>query len=452
MTEEQARFLRNDRTFVFYLYHDIQKSGYLWENPKNKQWYIVHPQDRDKPVDERGYPVRLDQIEDTQEIDPHKPSAVSVTGYPLPAGFKASKLVILGAGASFDFCFESDYSKEPVPLTKDLFQDRFNETLKHYPGAFDLSSEIALLDTEMFSIEDYFQDQWKKVERTRNPQLLSKLINTQYYLHDLFFELSQKNFRKKLNNYVNFIKLAHEYCSVNTHEHIPIITFNYDLLLEEACQRIAGIDFSNIDGYVNYDQNQILVFKPHGSCNWIRRLKKGLVNEGLLSRGENSVKVLASHFHRESSTLLRISRFLSDDIQVYSGPNKNFKNFQMDDHGYFPTMMIPYKDKDDDLLPARHSSAMKYLMRTVSDILIIGWRGQEKVFQDTLKNEIGDRKVKITIVDPDHKTCERTRERFSELMPNATFHMFDGSSNIALKNFSDYMRFALNTRQHFFEA
>jgi hypothetical protein len=54
-----------------------------------------------------------------------------------------------------------------------------------------------------------------------------------------------------------------------------VVTFNYDVLLEEAATRVAGRpDHSNVLSYpglklVNQEDRVLSVFKPHGSVNWI---------------------------------------------------------------------------------------------------------------------------------------------------------------------------------------
>ena len=96
-------------------------------------------------------------------------------------------MIILGAGASFDFS-SIDQGHDRPPLSNNLFSEAYTQILNIYPGARLLSEEIL----HSPDIENYFQIQWSSLNESYNPMLLYDLINTQYYIHDLFRRLSGK--------------------------------------------------------------------------------------------------------------------------------------------------------------------------------------------------------------------------------------------------------------------
>ncbi|HEY5123906.1 MAG TPA: hypothetical protein VIK14_09245, partial [Ignavibacteria bacterium] len=98
------------------------------------------------------------------------------------------KLVILGAGASFDsiYKYENKESSEPwtPPLCNNLFdvREQFNPIMSKYHGVMSLRSEILTYE----DIEAYFQDKWNFAIDQNDLQLLNNLINIQYYLSEIF--------------------------------------------------------------------------------------------------------------------------------------------------------------------------------------------------------------------------------------------------------------------------
>src|SRR6188768_1077515 len=98
------------------------------------------------------------------------------------------KLVILGAGASFDninfyYADEPNLSWRP-PLANEIFDSRadFINLIHTYPGAAALMSEL----NNVTDIEDFFQRKWDFAKEHQAKELLANLINIQYYLSHLF--------------------------------------------------------------------------------------------------------------------------------------------------------------------------------------------------------------------------------------------------------------------------
>ena len=77
------------------------------------------------------------------------------------------------------------------------------------------------------------------------------------------------------------------------------------------------------------------------------------------------------------------------------------------DRNCFPQLLIPLKDKDDFILPQSHQKCLIDNISKVTEILIIGWKGTEYKFQELLKKNIGNKKVKVKCVNAGFKDIEQ---------------------------------------------
>ena len=311
------------------------------------------------------------------------------------------KIVILGAGASYD-CINKYHEKEHEldevlkwrpPLGNDILGSRknFREIYDLYPGAQTFSHAI----NASSDIEDFFQKKWTQAIEKGDNVTLANLINTQYCFQHLFFVISQ-HYSKNIgsNNYQILLQQAHDY-TIQTGEEVAFITFNYDLLLEYELLKIyAPYDDINLDTYTKYP---IKIFKPHGSCNWVREFKDWvsydivsnlLIQKRPLSELEDKLEKLIkiNYFNFESFRNPKTNNdlFLSQNIE--------FDSFR----GYFPQLLIPMKDKDEFVMPKEHEAQMVECLKKMTDLLVIGWKGQEAKFLELLKGLDIQRDINLT--------------------------------------------------------
>jgi hypothetical protein len=306
------------------------------------------------------------------------------------------KIVILGAGASYD-CInkyhEKGYELEEVlkwrpPLGNDILGSRenFREIYDLYPGAQNFSHAI----NASSDIEEFFQKKWNQAIDKNDNVTLANLINTQYCFQHLFYEISKHYSRNiGVNNYQTLLQQAHDYTK-HTGEEVAFITFNYDLLLEyELIKYQAPNEQIDMNTYTRFP---IKIFKPHGSCNWVRKFSKGLPND------------IVSYILKEKFSLATINEMLDDEIEInyfnFIDVDRNHTNEDLFIHqiekglrvrslgqyiGYFPQLLIPMKEKDEFVMPKEHEELMKDCLSKMTDLLVIGWKGQEAKFLDLLK-------------------------------------------------------------------
>jgi hypothetical protein len=304
-------------------------------------------------------------------------------------------LIILGAGASFDyidvtartpkgFSPPPSESKYRPPLSNDLFNlEKFEGILSHYADAQDLASDALTAIPHNMTLETYFQSLLSTTtqnETNKQRQLISFI----FYLQDLFTVVT-KNYKKPVNNYKALLEKIRRHAG-----RAVIVNFNYDLLLESEIGNI--ITAESIDEYISGD---LKVIKVHGSCNW----------------GYGPFDI-----HAPSENLPAYKYFL-DEASSYSPPRDSSKLLikilrsgiyeeSIDEtlmKLYLPALAIPVQQKDSFIPPKNHIDQLISLFSEIDRVLIIGWKaGDEKLLQ-LLKEKL-PKKLPVFIVTGKNST------------------------------------------------
>lgn len=430
MTHNEFRELPPDQIFEIRFYYGDVKYGILVEGENfDRVYYIPRAKINElnqgrKVVKEIGEEVSLACISSCKSIGAAKkfktPPNVTIHNPPV-----IKKLVILGAGASYDSAYGMNDDNLRPPLANSLFDDRFDVILMNYPGAYNFSSELA----HTKDIEAFFQGKWENLKRHHDPITLSKIINVQYYLHDLFLQVSKKTGQPKRSNYNTLVNLAHEY-SVRTGEHVLFVTFNYDLLLEEAMRRTLKYRIESLSDYVNHQDRKLLLFKPHGSCNFIRKLDASILEQMPSPYNVNSVKILSQLLHSRNISYDLINSKLKDQFELFDRDEVIHASDTQEIIMYLPQLLLPFKAKDDFVMPDEHTILLDSFLTHIDEILVIGWKGTEEKFQQLLNRKLSDKAISITTVTRGESSV---KEEFQKSIPNATYKP-DGNT------FSEFMQ------------
>jgi len=75
----------------------------------------------------------------------------------------------------------------------------------------------------------------------------------------------------------------------------------------------------------------------------------------------------------------------------------------------FPALLIPYRDKDDFLMPADHFHHMRSYIDSMETLVIIGWKGNEDAFNKQLKRASNLKRLFIVDID-----CQSVENRLPE--------------------------------------
>ena len=292
------------------------------------------------------------------------------------------------------------------------------------------------------NLEKYIQDKWNTITRHEDRRSLSKLINFLYYLHDLFMDLSRKHSNNFTSNYYTLTDLADQYAT-QTGEHIVFVNFNYDTLVETTLRKSLQYRFNTFNDYVDYRNRKLLLFKPHGSCNWVRKFDPAIVQHLYKNYNVNSRRILSQLLNKANISFDVLNRYLNPEFEILD--YDEVKHACADDYKnnilYLPQLVIPIREKDEFVMPSNTVDYMDYFLSNITDILVIGWKGGEEKFQQLLSRKLAGKTPSITVVN--HKDTS-IAGIFNKSLPGS-------SVNCTGETFSSYMKYCMTKPDHFFK-
>lgn len=302
-------------------------------------------------------------------------------------------MVIFGAGASYDSSphfpppqpqsGQQNFGPPPTPsnpreawrppLTKDLFLDangKFGAIVLTYPrlrGILPFLQQPQNGRSVEQQLELYQNEAPADEERTR------QLLSVRYYLHDLFRMVSAE-WLKQTNRVTNYSVLIEQIRHLNkTREPVCLVSFNYDLLLDDA---LLSFDYKEPQALENqFNAHPVFkLFKPHGSAHWAR-----LVDFGL----SPTTRLGPEQLIQQADNIQPTEKFV---LANASSPNEMY-NFEKP---IVPAIAIPVQTKTEDTFewPDSHRKYFEELLPLVTKILIIGWQGKEAHFLNLLREKL----------------------------------------------------------------
>lgn len=387
------------------LWFDINQDPFYYIITNWKEWKEKNQKRDEEILEKYGKRVHYEGVVNYQRFNDYNLNQVIIPdSESFNGNIKTRKLVILGAGASFDYDYENIDKKEKwtPPLGNGLFDKRFSDIINKFPGVHSTLSELRIAS----DIESYFQQEWNEIENGYLPERLVALINIQYYLHYLSNHISVENQNYDSNNYDILVKNAYRYTK-NPNQNALFITFNYETLLEQSIERICRISFESIDNYI-VNSSKLIIIKPHGSCNWGWRINQ-FTNDFY---GEKTIINTANSLYENSNDLAEINfQFIHDKDSIFligdESTNIVSNNYSESNlNNIFPALIIPYNSKDEFVLPKRHLHHLNYYLGDIEDVLVIGWKGTEEYFMNLLKKRLSGKMLNLTIVDPEPDKVE----------------------------------------------
>ena len=240
-------------------------------------------------------------------------------------------------------------------------------------------------------------------------------------------EVVEKHYRNNL--YSLFLNKFQSYLAANPTERISLVSFNYDTILDDFITQIYGYPLNKMDDYINWNDRNILLFKPHGSCNWGWKIKQEKLNN-------NTQTTIATTLYNEGKEPWEIYFNLIGDLNEVVAQNTWGYEYFNDKHlrgrftvnknlieqipenttnTYFPSLLIPYRDKDEMLMPYDHFNAMKTAIGKVEELYLIGWKGNEHLFNKQFKMHSHNKLKKIVIVNPESDIVKSNISKYLDL-------------------------------------
>jgi hypothetical protein len=270
------------------------------------------------------------------------------------------------------------------PLADHLFdRPAFFEIMALHPYVKAIVPQLTgVKQTPLERILDTLQSQAESYPARR-----SQLTDVRFYLRDLLVtcRLRWGQVTQGITNYFSLLDQLQEW-QHKAGKGVCIVTFNYDLLLEDALPTV-GVDTSSLDGYVAHPKWKVI--KPHGSVNWAR----------------------PTATYVEPPTVERLTALAADGISVTDEIVLGTAGTRYGDTNrmLYPAIAIPLESYKDFECPPEHLSTLEECIRQTSQILIIGWRATERSFLEILaRNMPSQMRFFIHIACGDSESASQT--------------------------------------------
>ena len=292
-------------------------------------------------------------------------------------------LVILGAGASHDSLAGAAKDERP-PLASDLLADRFNGSFNKFIGSGAAANRVLAGMASGNSLEAELQALRDRADAGYDP-LKSQLVALQFFLQDIMAGISATWGERKggMNNFASLVGALEEWRVRYESAELLYVTFNYDTLLEQALEReLPGVNYRNMERYLDDER---AVIKVHGSWNWKRKLEAPALPSNVGNTDVPWLIANAPGFRLSDDYLveIRTSRITVDSLIALA-----------------PAVAIPVVNKagaEFFSCPPAHLARMRTSMSDVTDVLVVGWKGNEAHFLSELHKHV-PHAAKVTIV------------------------------------------------------
>ena len=319
----------------------------------------------------------------------------------------AYPLIILGAGASYDYIKLSQRT-EPIalknkfrpPVTKNLFHPRFDRIIKGWSNISDLAASMnADLQNQKKDFESILLNY--QVKSVKNGDRKKQLIDLLFYLQNLFKNISHEYGGQPANNYRALIQEVKDGFGKAC-----IVTFNYDLLLEEALSKPLDMD--------KYNSGDIKYIKAHGSCNWVYPF--------------DDITQRSSRIGKSRDFLIAHPEYPEKNQQNFKPEIYIGKDYEEGDNFYYPAIAIPLPGKTGFICPKTHLSALEECLPEVDRILCIGWRANDSHLINLLEKYLKNN-VALMVVNHSHDGAKYVFEKFANIKNVVSKSSYEGFSN-----------------------
>src|SRR5581483_3156684 len=305
-------------------------------------------------------------------------------------------LVIFGAGATYDSVnelvnarpYRELQHRQRPPLATSLFSDRsdYQNILNIYPAVKAIVPDLRQRIADGENIEEVLQDLFDSAK----PRNVKGVAAARFYINHLIRQTTEA-WASKADGMTNYSRLLDyiDDATANSMRQTYLVSFNYDLMIEEALAN-HGININSINGYI--DNSRYKLIKPHGSINWKQVVRFRTIRDdwrSILVEEPETVEYL----HQEPYVIDS-----SIDLSRYEG----------DTISRVPVIEIPMANKNRFACPQSHLQCLVDGLPQVTHILTVGWRGTEKHFTALLAKYL--KGGSIEIVSKSAESCNVVKE------------------------------------------
>lgn len=372
-------------------------------------------------ISEYGFPIANEVIEGIIANENFHPEGKHHKSDTWHGEYDRKIMFVFGAGASANCVYGSDKAAFEIdnlrpPLGPALFEKRFKDYYIRYKG---VKQSLHFLQDEKPDVEELFEREWKNISKENNQAVMSRHINIQYYLQEVLRDATKKvtdeyyskNLYAKMANKLQKIYSASvkNIYGRRSSRKFAFVSFNQDTILETFLEEQFKYPLNTMDDYVNINESPFCIFKPHGSWNWgwkfpETKLFNGNTADWLFENNINFFqlyfKLLGDHIsmidwstwgHEASMNKYELGKYTIDKSQLRIIGNEDINN-------YYPSLLLPYKDKDEFTMPLRHYYNMAHYLPHIETLVIIGWKANEDAFNRLLFQK-ASKISKIVIAD-----------------------------------------------------
>jgi len=212
-----------------------------------------------------------------------------------------------------------------------------------------------------------------KADENDDPEVPKQLAAIRYYLETMLAQCQErwKSRIQGVSNYRTLLNQIRKWKLKKPNDEICMVTFNYDTLLEDALPAL-GLNLSALPDYISTSYK---VIKLHGSINWAHPVRGEVGDTN--PRLRTNIAFAKDIVERISELEILTSYQVVNDHPVASGAR-----------ALFPAIAIPVKTKTTYECPKEHVDAMEPFLPNLTKLLIIGWRGTEDRFVNSLARNV----------------------------------------------------------------
>ena len=299
-------------------------------------------------------------------------------------------LVITGAGSSFDSSAShpptgsasNDAVENRPPLANQLFDERplFLAAMDKFHQMKPLVTGLRIRTNEK-TVEEVLGEISSRADTYTRGQ--TQLAAVQYYLQDSIWNTDRAwlSHHRGITNQTVLVDQIDK--SKAASEGVLFVTFNYDLLLEDALKTV-GINIASMSDYIKSDQYKL--FKLHGSVNWVHRIQSSYFP------GEDG------YYEERARTIIEQFPTLQQHSSKAFEPIPHLAANTPAETGFLPAIAIPLNKKQTFECPNEHLTELVAFLPKVTKILVVGWKGAEDHFLTLLRKNLSP-DVPILIVN-----------------------------------------------------
>jgi hypothetical protein len=326
-------------------------------------------------------------------------------------------LVILGAGASFDALGRAGYGISP-PLTNRLADSSSytSPIVDKYPLARPVlvklrqaisQSTNANLREQSFSLEETLAEFRRNSDR--NAMTMHQITAFRFYLRDLLYQTALKvhGQNEGINAYSHLVQDLVNW-SNRTNQIVCFINFNFDPLLEWACEVEIPFKAERLMDY--YVGERIFVLKPHGSVLW------SWEDEGIPEEPNTEPYDSVIDCGEPTDTQLLTLHATKTPVDMF--PDRQTNLFSC----AYPALALPMAGEKAFVWPEEQEYLFRnrFQIGAFGKILTIGWRGNEKHFVDLLPSRVSDNRSLWTVTSDEPGDCEEILRNLSQIVSPVT--------------------------------